>query len=444
MNLHNLKHADDTASFTQAVLRGIGRDSGLYFPDQLPQFDAQAIDTWLERGFVARSCSLLDRLIGDEFDDGVIPALVDDAFNFPVPVAPVGKLPVAGSDAAHGHVHALELFRGPTLAFKDFGARFLARIMAHLIQRGDHKGPLTILSATSGDTGAAVAHAFHGLPNIQVVILYPQGRISPLQEKMFCTLGGNIHTLAVDADFDTCQSLVKQAFEDAAFVSQHGLNSANSINIARLLAQTCYYFEGIARLRAQGRDNIVISVPSGNFGNLTAGLFARHMGLPVRAFVAGTNANDTVPRYLQDGRWDVRKTVATLSNAMDVSAPSNWPRIEALFAQTGQSLQMLRGAAISEQDTLDALHELHALGYLCEPHGAVAYAALKRHLHSDENGLFLCTAHPAKFREAVEQALSISIKLPPELQRVADLPLRSQAIGPDLAAVKAAVAAAWR
>ncbi|NQD36958.1 threonine synthase [Permianibacter sp. IMCC34836] len=430
MKLYNLKHSDEQVSFRQAVLRSIGRDSGLFYPTALPRF--ADVDALLAQPFVARSQTILDRLLGEDFDAGVIPALVERAFTFPAPVHAVSE-----------KVSALELFHGPTLAFKDFGARFMAQVMAHLLERGDHQGPLTIVSATSGDTGAAVAHAFYGLPNIQVVILYPKGRISSLQEKLFCTLGGNIRTLAVDGDFDSCQALVKQCFTDREFVTRFGLNSANSINIARLIAQSTYYFEALAQLPQ--RDRVVISVPSGNFGNLTAGLFAQALGLPVHAFVASTNANDTVPRYLQSGIWNVRSTVPTLSNAMDVSAPNNWPRIEELFAHAQRSLSSeLRHAAITEPETLAALRELDQLGYLAEPHAAVAYASLKRNLHDNETGLFLCTAHPAKFKEAVESTLNRQLPLPAALAEADRRPLLSHEVPATLAALQQQIAAAWQ
>ncbi|MFN4291988.1 MAG: threonine synthase [Permianibacter sp.] len=429
MKHFNLKHPDEIVSFRAAVLRSIGRDSGLFYPQALPKL--HDIDALLATPFVERSQQLLQQLIGDEFDAGVVPALVANALNFPLPLVPIDD-----------QTAVLELFHGPTLAFKDVGARFMAQVMSHLIARGDHQGPLTIVSATSGDTGAAVAQAFYGLPNIQVVILYPHGRISALQEKLFCTLGGNIHTLAVDADFDHCQALVKQCFTDSAFVQRFGLNSANSINIARLLAQTTYYFEALAQLSS--RERVVISVPSGNFGNLTAGLIAQEMGLPVQAFVASTNANDTVPRYLASGEWQPHATVATLSNAMDVSAPNNWPRIEQLFAARAQQpAAQLRYAAVSEAETVARVKELDQLGYLAEPHAAVAYAGWQAQRRPGEQGILLATAHPAKFKEAVENILQRSIALPAALAAVADKPLLSLRIAPELALVQKAIAACW-
>ena len=296
---------------------------------------------------------------------------------------------------------------------------------------------ITILTATSGDTGAAVAHAFYGLPNIEVVILYPKGKISPLQEKLFCTLGGNIRTIAINGAFDDCQALVKQAFDDEELKQAIGLNSANSINISRLLAQVCYYFEAVAQLPAEKRDQAVIAVPSGNFGNLTAGLIAKALGLPVKRFVVATNANDTVPRYLQDGNWDPKATVATLSNAMDVSRPNNWPRVEELFKVKGWDLKSLASGSRTDAQTRDALQRLYAQGYLCEPHGAIAWDLLQSQLAADEAGIFLCTAHPAKFKESVEEILGIELPLPGPLAERAELALLSDEMDADFAALRA-------
>lgn len=330
-------------------------------------------------------------------------------------------------------MYALELFHGPTLAFKDFGGRFMAQALATV--RGD--GKITILTATSGDTGAAVAHAFYGLENIEVVILYPKGKISPLQEKLFCTLGGNIRTVAINADFDACQALVKQAFDDEELRTAIGLNSANSINISRLLAQVCYYFEAAAQLSQAERENLVVSVPSGNFGNLTAGLIAKTLGLPIKRFIASTNANDTVPRYLRSGKWEPNATVATLSNAMDVSRPNNWPRVEELFKRNGWNLKDLASAGLNDTETEAALKAQYAKGYLCEPHGAIAYQVLKDELQAGETGLFLCTAHPAKFKESVERILNIELPLPEALDKHNKLPLLSDEMENDFATLRA-------
>lgn len=420
MNLYNIKHPEEQVNFAQAVRQGLGKDQGLFFPENIPHLSN--IDELLALSLVERSQKILGALIGEEIPQAQLAQMVRNAFTFPAPVAKV-----------EDNIYALELFHGPTLAFKDFGGRFMAQALATV--RGD--GKITILTATSGDTGAAVAHAFYGLENIDVVILYPKGKISPLQEKLFCTLGGNIRTIAIHADFDACQALVKQAFDDAELRQAIGLNSANSINISRLLAQVCYYFEAAAQLPKEQRENLVVSVPSGNFGNLTAGLIAKTLGLPIKRFIAATNANDTVPRYLHSGNWSPNATVATLSNAMDVSRPNNWPRVEELFKRNGWALNELHSAAISDVQTEDTLRAMNQLGYLCEPHGAVAYEVLKQDLQPGETGLFLCTAHPAKFKESVERILDLTLPLPEALDKHNKLPLLSDEMENDFAQLRA-------
>ena len=420
MNLYNIKHPEEQVNFAQAVRQGLGKDQGLFFPENIPHLSN--IDELLALPLVERSQKILGALIGEEIPQAQLEQMVRNAFTFPAPVVQV-----------EDNIYALELFHGPTLAFKDFGGRFMAQALATV--RGD--GKITILTATSGDTGAAVAHAFYGLENIDVVILYPKGKISPLQEKLFCTLGGNIRTIAINADFDACQALVKQAFDDAELRQAIGLNSANSINISRLLAQVCYYFEAAAQLPKEERENLVVSVPSGNFGNLTAGLIAKTLGLPIKRFIAATNANDTVPRYLHTGDWSPNATVATLSNAMDVSRPNNWPRVEELFKRNGWALTELHSAAISDAQTEDTLRAMNQLGYLCEPHGAVAYEVLKQDLQPGETGLFLCTAHPAKFKESVERILDLTLPLPEALDKHNKLPLLSDEMENDFAQLRA-------
>ncbi len=403
MELVNLQDAQDTASFAQAVQRGLGKNQGLYFPSEIPRLDN--IDDVLDMPFVQRSQFLLQTLIGDELSESAINTIVSKAFTFAAPLKHVTD-----------KIYSLELFHGPTLAFKDFGGRFMAQTLSD-ISEGK---PITILTATSGDTGAAVAHAFHGIDNINVVILFPKGKISALQEKLFTTLGDNIHTVAVEGDFDTCQQLVKTAFDDPDVREGLHLNSANSINISRLLAQVCYYFEAVAQLPKPERDKLVVSVPSGNFGNLTAGMIAKAMGLPVKRFIAATNINDTVPRYLISGNWEPKPTQSTMSNAMDVSQPNNWPRIEALMDKGYVSKACLKGVSVDEEYTHLGLRKLAQLGYTSEPHAAVAYRELSHDLDATETGIFLGTAHPAKFRETVENALGQPISLPPELQAVAN------------------------
>ncbi len=422
MKLYNLKDHNEQVSFAQAVTQGLGKQQGLFFPHELPEFNLTDIDAMLEMDFVRRSGKILSAFIGDEIPAQILEERVRSAFAFPAPVAKVSD-----------DVACLELFHGPTLAFKDFGGRFMAQMLSHI--SGDK--PVTILTATSGDTGAAVAHAFYGMKNVRVVILYPRGKISPLQEKLFCTLGGNIETVAVEGDFDACQALVKQAFDDEALKQALGLNSANSINISRLLAQICYFFEAVAQLPQEARNQLVISVPSGNFGDLTAGLLAKALGLPVKRFIAATNANDTVPRYLQSGEWAPKATVATLSNAMDVSQPNNWPRVEELFRRKIWQLKELGYAAVDEETTRAAVRELKGLGYVSEPHAAVAWRALRDDLQPGEFGLFLGTAHPAKFKESVEEILGETLPLPVELAERADKPLLSVNMPADFNALRA-------
>ncbi|HAS6903970.1 TPA: threonine synthase [Vibrio parahaemolyticus] len=419
MKLYNIKENDEQVSFGQAVRQGLGRNQGLFFPSELPKLED--VDALLAEDFVSRSTKILSALIGDELAEEQVNAMVDAAFQFPAPINQVKE-----------GVYALELFHGPTLAFKDFGGRFMAQSLAAV----SNGGKITILTATSGDTGAAVAHAFYGMEDINVVILYPKGKISPLQEKLFCTLGKNIHTVAINGDFDACQSLVKQAFDDAELREEIGLNSANSINVSRLMAQICYYFEAAAQMSKQERENLVVSVPSGNFGNLTAGLVAKALGLPIKRFIAATNANDTVPRYLETGKWEPKPTVATTSNAMDVSQPNNWPRIEELCRVKEWGLETLGKGAVSDEQSAQSVKDLYALGYLCEPHGAIAYRVLEEQLQEGETGLFLCTAHPAKFKEVVDDILQTDIELPAPLAKHAAMELLSEDLDADFDALK--------
>ncbi|MDX1537430.1 threonine synthase [Arsukibacterium sp.] len=417
MQLTNLKVSSEQVSFLQAVRQGLGQQQGLFFPTHWPVLD---IEPLLAMPLVERSSKVLAALIGDELPESELLAMVDRAFTFGAPLVPVTD-----------QISALELFHGPTLAFKDFGGRFMAQALAKA-----QPEPTTIVTATSGDTGAAVAHAFYRQSGVKVVILFPKGKISSLQEKLFTTLGDNITTLAVDGDFDQCQALVKQVFDNKALVKEFNITSANSINISRLFAQICYYFEAIAQVPPAQRDKVVISVPSGNFGNLTAGLIAKAMGLPIKRMIAATNSNDTVPRYWQSRQWQPKATVATLSNAMDVSAPNNWPRVEALLAQGMINRSDIEAVAVDEDDTQLGVRQLWQQGYLSEPHAAVAYKALKRSLAADEFGIFFGTAHPAKFKEQVENILGSPIALPPALAACAVESGLSIDIAPDFAALE--------
>ena len=408
MKLYNLLEKEEVVSFKDALKRGLGSKRGLFFPSEIPVFDD--IDALLEKDFISRSAQILSAFIGDELTLETVRDMVEKAFCFPAPLVKLSPF-----------IYALELFQGPTLAFKDFGARFMAQsLMA--FSKGEK---ITILTATSGDTGAAVAHAFYEMENIEVVILYPKGKISVLQEALFCTLGKNIHTLAVNGTFDDCQLLVKAAFDDEKLKKAIGLNSANSINISRVMAQICYYFEGLAQLSKSQRENLVVSVPCGNFGNLTAGMFAKAMGAPIKRFIVATNVNDTVPRFLKTKKWLPHQTIPTISNAMDVSQPNNWPRIEEIVRLQNEKLSDLEGVSFTDKETLESLQSMFEAGYLCEPHGAIAYRALSTNLKEKELGLFLCTAHPAKFKETVDLALKQDIPLPEILKKHAKMPLLS-------------------
>jgi threonine synthase len=386
----------------------------------------------LEMPFVMRSQKIIRSFIEDELGGSKVDDIVRKAFSFMPRLV-----------RATPRMFALELYHGPTLAFKDFGARFMAQCLA--LFAGKEK--ITILTATSGDTGAAVADAFYGLDNIRVVILYPKGKISSLQEKLFCTLGKNIKTLAVEGDFDSCQSMVKTAFADEDITKKIKLNSANSINISRLLAQICYYFEGVAVFREVYGDKVlpVVSVPCGNFGNLTAGFYAKALGLPIKRFVATTNANDTVPRYLKTFKWEPHKTIATITNAMDVSEPSNWERITEHFNKMlvhakGNNWQMneenIQGISISDAQTEAAMKALHKHGYVAEPHTAIASCGLSKSLRADEAGIFLSTAHPAKFKEKIEEVLGIEIFLPEKLLKASKKEVLSETIPADYSVLK--------
>jgi threonine synthase len=418
LQLINIKHPSEQITFREAVLHGLGRDQGLYFPRSFVALDD--VDGLLREDFVPRSIAVLQHLTGGEISDATMRKMVSSAFDFPL-AAPV----------LEDGTRALELFHGPSLAFKDFGARFMASCLAEF----HDDGPMTILTATSGDTGAAVAHAYFGQPGIDVVVMYPKGKITPLQEKLFCTLGGNVRTIAVEADFDTCQQLVKQSFDDIVLKQELGLNSANSINIARLVAQVCYYFEAAAAV--EDVHNLVLSIPSGNFGNITAGLIARAIGLPYKRVIAATNVNDTVPRFLASGKWDPRATVTTITNAMDISLPNNFPRVLELGDRHGLPLaDLLSSTSLDDEQTRDAMRALYARGYLADPHSALAWTALDQSLEAGEEGVFLCTAHPAKFLEVIEETLGIEILLPQELEEVKDKKVLSSTIPGNFGALR--------
>ncbi|MGB0495352.1 MAG: threonine synthase [Kangiellaceae bacterium] len=411
MKYYNLKKNEQVVDFSTAVRKGLGDNQGLFFPKKIEAIDN--IDALLSLSTKERNYKILSNFVNENLSKDQLTKALDKTYAFPPKLV-----------KADDNKYCLELFHGPTLAFKDYGATF----MANCLQEFSNGERITILTATSGDTGAAVAHAFYGIENIEVVILYPKGKISVLQEKMFTTLGKNIRTLAVDGTFDNCQTLVKNCFDDSDLVTQIGLNSANSINMSRLLAQVCYYFDAIAQLPAEERSQAVVSVPSGNFGNLTAGIIANLLGLPIKRFIATTNVNDTVPRYLKTGEWQPKETIATLSNAMDVSEPNNWPRIEYMIDSNQFEKSNLIGISSSEEETKTSLKSLQDKGYISEPHAAVAFHGLEQSLTGNEVGIFLGTAHPAKFKDLVDEILALDIELPTELAACVDKDILSENI----------------
>ena len=378
-------------SFRQAVVAGLAPDGGLYVPAKIPRLS----DTWWQqqrgRSFQDLAVAIAEEMAGDEFGGGVLERIVRDALNFPVPIVELDR-----------NLHVVELFHGPTFAFKDFGARTLARLMAHF---HDGAGSITVLVATSGDTGGAVAHAFHNLPGTRVVVLYPEGQVSDVQEAQFTTLGGNVTAVAVRGTFDDCQRLAKEAFADTALQSRARLTSANSISLGRLIPQTFYH----AYAALHFKEAPTISVPSGNFGNLVAGVLAMRLGAPVKGFSAPTTINDTFPRYLSSGRIEPRPSVVTVANAMDVGNPSNLERLRWLFQDDLEALRaVVRSRPHTDADVRDAIAELNArFGYMADPHTAIAYLG--------GAPVFLSTAHPAKFREVVEPAIHKPVQLPQPL-----------------------------
>lgn len=399
-------------SLKEAVLDSLPPDNGLYLPERLPVLDAAFWRDWRGMSFAETGVRVAAAFFGGDVPEETLDALTREALSFDAPLVPV---------TARRQV--LELFHGPTLAFKDFGARFMARLMGWLAR--DDEGGLTVLVATSGDTGGAVAHAFHGVPGIRVVILYPSGKVSGLQEKQLTTLGGNITALEVDGTFDDCQRLVKAALLDPGVAACRRLTSANSINIARLVPQSFYYIHGIRQLE-EGVEPVFV-VPSGNLGNLTAGLLAERMGLKIRHFVAALNRNDVISPYLAGAPYQPRPSVATLSNAMDVGAPSNFARLLAIFGHDrGAMVARLRAFTVSDGETLDTIREVAARhGYQLDPHGAVGWHAATRWLreHPDTTTIILETAHPAKFPEVMDRALGPGrVGVPERLARLAAEP----------------------
>lgn len=406
---YSTKNKSSKTSLKEAVLRGLAEDGGLFMPHVISGMPKSFFNTIETLSFKEIAFEVSRVLLQDAITPNDLAKIIGNAINFDAPLKEISE-----------QVYALELFHGPTLSFKDFGARFMAQLMGHFVQQSYQT--LNILVATSGDTGSAIAQAFLGVPGIKVWILYPKGKVSSCQEKQLTTIGENITALEVAGTFDDCQSLVKQAFSDPILRSQMHLTSANSINIARLIPQTFYYFNAYARLK-KPKDPVVFSVPCGNFGNLTAGLIAKKMGLPVSKFIAATNINDSVPKYLQTGVFEPHASKHTLSNAMDVGNPSNFARMLDLYDhQLERMREDVYGVSFTDDQTCEAmLRVCEEEGYLLDPHGAVAYLGLQSYLKNNTqktNGIFLETAHPAKFAEDVEKITNLRVPIPTSLQEV--------------------------
>jgi len=409
-------------SLEEALFAGPAPDGGLYVPETLPRIQPPAAGA----SFTDTALSVARALFEEDVPREALEEIVRDGLDFEIPLVPVEE-----------GVYSLELFHGPTLAFKDVGARFMARLLLHFLRRRGRD--VTVLVATSGDTGSAVASAFYRLEGTRVVVLFPRGKVSALQQKLFTTLGGNVSALGVEGTFDDCQRMVKQAFADRDIPAIRSLVSANSINVGRLLPQTFYYFHISSRIESGAP--LLVATPSGNFGNLTAGLFAKRMGFRADRFVAATNVNDVVPEYLAGGTYRPRPSVATLSNAMDVGDPSNWARIQWLYRGSLEEIRRdLLGSAHTDEETLGAMRDVYRrTGYVLDPHSAVAYLGALHGMTTQRNrptALFLSTAHPAKFQETVERAIQSKIDLPPALAQALDRPERFLPIPAEYGALK--------
>ena len=410
MKYYSTNSRSHLTSLREAVLRGLADDNGLYMPQNIPLLSKRFFEGIHEMDFRQIAFAVASEFTGEDIPQEELKKIVDHTIRFEAPLVEVEK-----------NVNALELFHGPTMAFKDFGARFMSQLLRHFSSQIQQE--IVILVATSGDTGSAVANGFLGVPGIRVIVLYPSGKVSEIQEKQFTTLGQNIMALEVDGAFDDCQRLVKSAFLDRELRRKYFLTSANSINIARLIPQSFYYFHAYAQRKLRDKP-VVFSVPSGNFGNLTAGLLAKKMGLPVQKFVAATNVNDVVPEYLITGSMKPRPSKHTLSNAMDVGNPSNFARMMDIYDHSLEAIQNdIEGHAFTDAQTTEVMKSVSdRYGYILDPHGAIGYLGLKRYMDENPdqfNGIFLETAHPAKFKDAVENAIHQSIALPATLEKFA-------------------------
>ena len=417
MNYYSTNGKAPSADLQKAVVKGLAEDRGLYMPEEIKILPKVFFDNILEMTFQQIAYYVASVFFGEDVDLDALLDIVYDTLSFDCPVVKVKD-----------NIYALELFHGPTLAFKDVGARFMARLLRYFTQSNQSaQGNLiNVLVATSGDTGSAVANGFLGVEGIHVYVLYPKGKVSPIQECQFTTLGKNITAIEVDGVFDDCQALVKSAFMDEELNAHMKLTSANSINVARFLPQAFYYFNAYARMKALGKaDNFVMCVPSGNFGNICSALFGHAMGLPVKRFIAANNANDIVYKYLQTGKYEPKASVQTLANAMDVGDPSNFARIINLYSQNNRLTpeathhritNLISGATYNDDQIRETMRECYAeTGYILDPHGATGYQALVDSLQLGEIGVFCETAHPAKFKEKVDDILGIDVEIPDRL-----------------------------
>ena len=426
MKYYSINKQASPVDFKEATIKGLAPDKGLYFPEQVPQLDAAFIKQIENYSNAEIAYHVINPYVGDSIPVNELECIAKEAIDFDIPLVKV-----------NGRISSLELFHGPTLAFKDVGARFMSRCLGYFAKEKDEK--VIVLVATSGDTGGAVANGFYNVEGVEVVILYPSGKVSSVQEKQLTTLGNNIHALEVEGNFDDCQRMVKDAFADEALNKKLFLTSANSINIARWLPQQFYYF--FAWKQWVDKDHPpVISIPSGNFGNICAGLLANRSGLPVKHFIAACNANDTVPEYFLSGNYNPKKAVATISNAMDVGDPSNFVRILELFKNDSTVLKnLISSYSISDDETKTTIKNVLAKeNYLLDPHGAVAYIALKKYLENDNDskGIFLETAHPVKFYDVVEPVIQQSVPIPESVQLQINKEKKSTKISADSKLVK--------
>jgi threonine synthase len=422
MKLYSTNNHGLEVSFREAVFNSLPADKGLYMPHVIPKLDESFIKNLHKYSLPQIAFHIAEALLGDDIPASDLKKIIDEAINFPAPV-------VRLKDG----IYVLELFHGPSLAFKDFGARFMSRVMGYFLQEGEKT--LNVLVATSGDTGGAVALGFLGVPNTQVTILYPKGKVSPIQELQLTTNGQNIRAIEIDGTFDDCQALVKQAFVDDDLNKKFRLTSANSINIARLIPQTFYYFNAYAQLLRNGKNEVVFSVPSGNFGNLGAGILAWKMGLPVKQFIASTNVNDTVPRFLGTGFYEPKSSVQTYSNAMDVGSPSNWVRIMDMFKDNPAELkELITAYSFTDEKTLKAIKQIYKENnYIVCPHTAIGWLGIqswrKDHPEDKSAAVFLSTAHPCKFPEIFPNEIAKSIVIPNEVRTLEGKAKKADSLG---------------